>query len=432
MVIFNLADAYFVGQLGTAELAALSFTFPVVMIIGHLAMGIGIGASAMISRAIGEGNRQKVRRLTTDSLVLSLSITAVFVAIGLFTIDPLFRLIGADGEVLPLINKYMTIWYSGVLFVIVPMVGNNALRAAGDTKTPALIMVAAAVVNIVLDPLLIFGIGPFPRLEITGAAIATVVSRAAALFVAVYVLHHRDRMITYTLKPLRDVVESWRAILYIGVPAAGTRVLIPVGVGILTRLIASYGPGPVAAFGVASRIEFFVLTAVFSLSAVLGPFVGQNRGAGRYDRVRKGVRLSDRFSMVWGLGMFALLALTAGYIAPLFNDDLSVVSATVLYLRIIPISYGLMGILFIASSALNVINRPIHAAVLSVGQMFGLMIPLAALGSFLAGLAGLFAGVSVSFFIAGITARMVLKKAMAADEEEMGRELSRAEVKTRA
>ena len=151
MVVFNLVDTAFVGRLGTEELAAISFTFPVVLVINSLAGGLGVGASAVISQAIGKGDRYRVQRLTTDSLGLSVMVVVVFVSIGLVTIDPLFRLLGATPEVLPLIRQYMTLWYIGVIFVVIPMVGNATIRATGDTKTPAVIMMVAAGINIVLD-----------------------------------------------------------------------------------------------------------------------------------------------------------------------------------------------------------------------------------------------------------------------------------------
>ena len=164
MVAFNLADTFFVGRLGTQALAALSFTFPVVLVVNSLSLGLGIGASAVISRAFGEGSREKVRRLTTDSLALSLTIVLFFSIVGRLTIRPLFQALGANADVLPLIEQYMKIWYLGAVFVVVPMVGNNAIRASGDAKTPGLIMLNAAVFNVILDALLIFVIVPFPRL----------------------------------------------------------------------------------------------------------------------------------------------------------------------------------------------------------------------------------------------------------------------------
>ena len=205
MVAFNLVDTFFVGRLGTLELAAMSFTFPVVLVVSSLARGLGVGTSAVISRIIGEGDQQKVRRITTDALLLSLIIVIAFVIAGLFTIEPLFRLLGADDSILPLIKQYMSIWYLGMPFVVIPMVGNNAIRATGDTKTPSLIMVGAILVNLVLDPLFIFGPGPFPRWELAGAAFATATARAAAMVISLLVLGRREKMITVVLPRLKDL-----------------------------------------------------------------------------------------------------------------------------------------------------------------------------------------------------------------------------------
>jgi Na+-driven multidrug efflux pump len=124
MVVFNLVDTIFIGRLGTNELAALSFTFPVVMVITSLGLGLGTGASSLISHAIGVGNRNRVQRITTDSLVLSLLIVIIFASVGYFTIDPLFKALGATPEIIKHIRAYMEIWYLGVPFVIIPMVGN--------------------------------------------------------------------------------------------------------------------------------------------------------------------------------------------------------------------------------------------------------------------------------------------------------------------
>ncbi len=410
MVVFNLVDTFFVGQLGTQELAALSFTFPVVMVIGGLAMGIGTGASAVISQAIGRGDHYKVKRLTTDSLILSMLLVTFFVIFGLLTIEPFFSLLGATPEIISLISEYMVIWYPGVLFLVIPMVGNNAIRATGDTKTPSAIMLVAVVVNIILDPLLIFGIGPFPMLGMAGAAIATVVARSITLVVAIWVLYYRDGMITLELPPLKTVINSWKSILYIGLPVAGTRLLYPVATGVIIALISSYGHEAVAAFGVGTRIEFFAMTVVFALSTVIGPFVGQNLGAGRYDRVKLGVKYSNVFSLIWGVGMFTILALAARPIASLFNDDPQVISITMLYLWIVPIGYALFGVFQISTMTLNVLHKPGHAAVLMVVQMFGLYIPLAYLGSYLFGLTGIFFAVVLAYSLTGIASHFVLKR----------------------
>lgn len=408
MVAFNLTDTFFVGRLGPTELAALSFTFPIVLIVNSIAIGIGIGASAVISRAVGRGEGHAVRRLSTDSLTLALCIVAVFVVIGFLTIDPVFRKLGATDTVLPLIRQYMRIWYMGMIFVVVPMVGNNAIRARGDTKRPAAIMLVAVIVNVVMDPLLIFGIGPFPRLGVEGAALATVLARASAFVAALYILNFKYRMLTIERCGFSRVLDSWHRVLYIGVPTAGSRLIIPIAIGVVTRIVSSYGEKAVAGYGVASRVEFFALAVVFALSSVIGPFVGQNLGAGLHERVNRGIRLSNRFAILWGLGMLALLAPSARWIASLFNDDPAVVEAATLYLRIVPVGYALQGVFIISISTMNVLKKPLHAAGMTLLEMFVLMVPLAFLGSRLLGLRGLYGAMPIAYIVAGVLSCVLL------------------------
>ena len=394
IIAFNLVDAYFVGQLGKAELAAMSFTFPVVMIVGSLTMGIGMGISALVSRAIGEGNRYKVQRLTTDGLSLSMVLVIILCTAGIFTIDPVFTAMGADEVTLPLIREYMQIWYLGMVFLVIPMAGNSAIRATGDTKTPGTVMIIAAVVNGGLDPLLIFGIGPFPRMELAGAATATVIARATTLVVSMYVLYYRDKMITFAIPKFKEGLASWKQVLYIGLPNAGSHMILPLGIGVLTRLVSSFGKEAVAAFGVAGRIDAFGLSVIMALSSVVSPFVGQNLGAGKMERVRKGVAGSQGFALLWGLGVSVVLILLARPVASQFNDDPAVIDNIVLYLWIVPVGYGARGVFMVTNSALNVLGKPLHAAALILIQMFVLYIPLAYLGAELLDLPGVF-GASV-------------------------------------
>jgi len=410
MVAFNLADTFFVSRLGTNELAALSFTFPVVLVINSLALGIGIGASVVISRAIGEGDQHRVKRLTTDSLVLAMFIVTVFVVAGLFTINSVFRILGARGEILDLVKQYMGIWYFGMPFVVVPMVGNSAIRATGDTKTPSAIMLVAVCCNFIMDPLLIFGIGPFPRLGIAGAAIATVISRSLTFIISLAILFFREKMLTFVLPKIKEIFQSWKRILFIGLPTASTRIVVPLGIGVVTRIVSTYGKEAVAAYGVSSRIEFFALTVIAALSSVLGPFIGQNWGARKHDRVRLGVKYSERFSVVWGIAVCIVLNILARPIASVFNSNPSIISTIILYLRIVSIGYGLQGIIMLTGSAMNVLNKPFHAAGIKVTQMFILYIPMALLGSYLFGLTGVFIALVIAYCSAGLASYFILDK----------------------
>jgi len=404
VIAFSLIDTYFVAHLGTKPLAAMSFTFPVVSALGSLALGLGVGASSVIARAIGEGDRTKVQRLTTDSLTLSLLVVGIFIIIGLTTIKPLFTALGAEPDILPLIQDYMQIWYWGMIFLVVPMVGNSAIRAAGNTKVPSLIMTVAAAINIALDPLFIFGFAGFPGLELQGAAIATVISRAMTLLASLLVLHYRERMLCFNLPKLQVVLKSWQNILHVGLPAAGTSLITPISIGLITSIIATYGPLAVAGFGIASRVESFALIVIVALSAIIGPFVGQNWGAKKYHRVRQALRLSSLFCLFWGILLAGVLAPTAPWLASVFNSNPTVVTIAATYLVIVPISYAASGIILISSATFNALGKPLPSLVMILVRMFILYIPLAYLGSWLFDINGIFFAACFSNLAVGVGA----------------------------
>ena len=422
VVAFNLTDTYFVSRLGTTALAAMGFTFPVVMFVGSLAVGLGVGAASVISRAIGRGDPSAVRELTTHALILSLLIVAAFVAAGLLTIRPLFRLMGAEGETLALVEQYMRIWYVGMVFLVVPMVGNAAIRATGDTLSPGAIMVLANVLNLGLDPLLIFGLWGLPRMGIAGAAVATVLARASALVGALAILHFRKRMLSFERPTLRRLWDSWRALLYVGVPSAGAIVLTPISQSIFTKLASWFGPATVAAVGAAGRVETFAMMVIIPLASVLVPFIGQNWGAGRFGRARLAQKGSSLFALAWGLGMLVLLGALARPIGRLFSDDPHVVGQIALYLRLVPIGYGMMGVAILAGAAMNAINRPLHSVALSAVRVLGLCAPLAVAGAWWLGVGGLFGAIAVANLLAGCLALPWARRLLAAPVPRAGGE----------
>ena len=172
-VAFHAADTYFVGRLGVVPLAAISFTFPVIMLVLNISVGLGAGISSVLARTVGAGDEEAMRRLATDALLFALILSIGLTILGLATIEPLFRLLGAEAAVMPDVRAYMTLWYPGVGFLVGSMCVIAILRAVGETRIPGYLMVAASILNIVIDPLLIFGLFGFPRLEIAGAALAT-------------------------------------------------------------------------------------------------------------------------------------------------------------------------------------------------------------------------------------------------------------------
>ena len=401
VIAFSLADTYFVAQLGTQALAAMSFTFPVVMGLGSVAMGLGTGASSVIARALGEGNRYRVQRLTTDSLILSVLIVTVLVVLGRATIDPFFTALGAGPEILPLVRAYMEIWYPGMICLVIPMVGNSAIRALGNTLAPSVIMTVAAGVNIGLDPLFIFGWGDIPGLGVRGAAIATVLSRATTLLASLAFLHYRERMLLFAWPRLQSLLQNWRHILHVGLPAAATNLIPPLSVGFITSLLASYGPEAVAGLGIASRVEAFAFIVPMAVAASMGPFVGQNWGAQQYGRIQQALRISVRFCLGWGVLLAIGLGANAAAIATLFNPDPVVVSTTTTYLTSVPISYGAVGVTLALSTTFNARGKPLPSMVMISLRTLVLYVPLAYLGSLLFGVPGIFGAACFTNVVVG-------------------------------
>ena len=412
MVIFNTADTIYVGRLGGSELAALSFTFPVAMFFIAIAQGIGVGVASVVSRKIGAGDFQSSQRVTTHTLILALLTSITISAVGLLTIDPLFRALGAGDDLLPLIRDYMEIWYIGIIFVMVPMTGNNVIRATGDAKTPMFIMLTAAILNIVLDPFFIFGIGPFPEMKLAGAALTTVFSRGTTMVVTLYILTKREGLIELKKPVVRELKKSWSEVLHIGAPASLTNLLMPFSMGFLTYLCSLYGKEAVAAFGVGTRIDFIALLPVMGLSASLIPFVGQNTGAGERQRIKEAVGISLRFSLLWGLGIAVFLAALSNYIGLAFTTNEGILEHFQLYLLIIPWGYAFVGVITLVSGYYNASGRPLPAALLLSMRYLILLVPLALSLSSLFGYSGVLLGIALSGFFTGITGVFIVRRSM--------------------
>ncbi len=403
IMLFNATDTWFVAQLGAQPLAAMSFTFPVIMVMTSLGIGLMAGTSSVLARVVGEGDMGQVRRLATDALTMALIISLALSAVGIASLDWLFTLMGASPVVLALIRDYMLVWYAGFVLVLVPMVVIGAVRGTGETRLQARLMMASAAINLALDPLLIFGWLGFPRLELQGAAMASVIARLVMLAAGAIVIH-RMHLLCSPLASPSTLWRSWKRILHVGLPAAGTNIIIPVSAGIIVALLAGYGDRAVAGYGAAVRIEALTLVVFFAMSATIGPFVGQNLGAGKPGRIVEALRHSALFCLALGVVVAIVLGLLAPQLSRLFSDDAEVIGVTTTYLRIVPWSYGAAGIIMVVNAAFNGLGSPLPAVVISVTRTLVLYVPLAYTASRLMGIPGIFAAACFSDLLSGIIA----------------------------
>ncbi|WP_394146019.1 MATE family efflux transporter [Vibrio atypicus] len=400
ILMFNLVDTFFISLLGTEALAAISYTFPVTFAVNCITMGIGMGLSTNIGRLLGQGHSQDAARFSTHGLILAVVLVALACSVGFFTIEPLFLQLGAKPSLIPMIEQYMQIWYLTIPLLVIPMAGNSAIRATGDTKTPAKIMMLAGFINGVLDPLLIFGYGPFPELGIQGAAIASAFSWLGALIGSLYVLVRREKLLGLP-HPLK-LVGDWRLILKIGTPAAISNAMTPISGAILMMMLSSHGTAAVAAYGAAQRVESILILVLMSLTSALTPFIAQNMGANNPQRSFAGMFLSMRFSVLFQLGVFLMMVPLSIPLASLFSQEQSVKDLLWHYLLVVPFSYGFQGIVMMLISGLNALHQPLKAFQWSSMRLFAFTLPSAWVGSQLYDIEGLFIGIALGNIIGGI------------------------------
>ncbi len=391
LMLFNLVDTFFVGLLGTEPLAAISFTFPVTFTVVSLAIGLSIGTSAIIARALGAGNIEEARFDGAVAIIISALFVSILAIIGYLLIEPIFLLLGATDNLLPYIDDYISIWFIGSVFLITPMIGNAVLRASGDTKTPGIIMGFAGLINGILDPILIFGFGPIEAMGIKGAAIASVIAWSTGVMIILYLLIFKKRLLSLDAKK-QTFLGASKKMLIIGIPAAGANMLTPIAMAIMTAIVAVHGAEAVAAFGVGSRIESIASIVVLALSMTLPPFISQNFGANKLDRVAEAYKTTLKFVLIWQFVIYVILIVLSGWIAKAFADDPGVIAVLTLFIWILPLGYGLQGVIILSNSAFNALHKPMNALSMSIVRLFIFYVPFAYFGNLLYGLEGMFIG----------------------------------------
>ena len=402
----NLIETLYIGNVGTQELAALGFTFPVVMGLQGMMMGLGIGASSVVARSIGSGEWRRAKALITHSFVLVLAFVALITLFMALFLEDIFSLLGAKGEILDMSVAYMRVWLLGVPFFAIAMVGSTLMRAAGDAVKPGYLMVVGAVLQVALGPVFIFGLFGFSQMGLAGAAIAFVAARTVSFLMYVYYVYKDDLLIF----DLNNFWQSSRDIMHVGLPAILSNIIGPVSMSVITRLLAGHGAVVVAGFSVASRIETMFAMVMWALSMSVAPFVGQNWGAKYFKRVTRSLRIGNLFALAWGVFSYLVLIVLGPFVISLVNSDQEVIDAATVYLMIVPLGMGLMGVMSNCMSSFNALGQPGPPFIMSVCQMIFLSIPFAILGDYLFGYRGIFAGGVLSILIIALVSYVWLKR----------------------
>ena len=422
MIFASMTDTIFVGVLGAPELAAYSFTFPLMMGLSSVSMGLGTGASSLIARAQGAGDRARVRTLTTHAVVMSCGLVAILMVFALAWQRELFALMGADAEILELVLVYMDIWVLGLPLLTLPMIASTVLRAVGNAKVPGYIMVGSSAVQILLTPVLAFGLLGAPALGFEGVAWASVLSGIVRTIPMLALIAAGERMIVFRSDAFSGIVDSTRQILYIGLPSMLSSLIAPVSMAVVLGLLAAHSAEVVAGFGIASRIEMPVTMVIMSLSSSVAPFVGQNWGAGNVERVYGGLRVACVFAGVWGVACAVVLWPSAEWLVSAINDEPTLVESAAWYLWLTSLGIAPLGVGMVASSLFIALGKPMPPFLLSLIRTVG-MIPLAFLLDAQFGYVGIYAAGLVANIVMALIAYawgMSMLKAVAASRTATG------------
>ena len=391
MNTYSLTDTWFISQLGTLPLAAMGFVFPVVMLLTCVARGIGSGVTTLVAHAFGRHDDGDARELVGVGMIVILAVTAIMSVGGYMLIGPVFGMLGADAQTMPLVGRYMRMWYVGAVFMTLPMLGNGILISAGDSKAASGMMILGTLLNLVLDPIMIFGLLGCPAMGIRGAALATVLAQAVTTVWLLWLLGRKHGLIRLRTIDWSRCSVTLRRIAGFAVPSILSMILMPVSAAVITRLLSGFGYQTVAAVGAAGRIEMFAFMVPMALGISLTPFISQNFGAQRMDRVREARRVSTVFAIGYGFLTAVVFWLAAGVMAAAFTDDPKVAATLVSYIRIVSFGYGMMEVHRYCTFFLTGMHKPVAATVLNTVRVLVLLLPLSYAGSLL-GVNGVFGG----------------------------------------
>jgi MATE family, multidrug efflux pump len=356
--MFNVVDTYFAGKISTDALAALSISFPIFFIIIALDNGISVGASALISNALGAKKPDEVRLYKAQTFTFGVIFAICISWIGLTISPPLFRILGASGAYLELALSYINVIFLGAVFFVLSASGNAILLAHGNSKTMRNVLILAFVLNCILDPWFLYGGFGVPAMGLRGIALATV---TAMVFADIYVIGKviRDGHLSEVkAKDFIPNIKIFRAILQQTLPAAMNMMSIALGIFFITYYVKSFGTDAVAAYGIGMRVQQIVLLPTIGITVATLSIIGQNNGAGLYDRIIETMKISLKFGMrIMSVGAVIMLFFPTP-LMKFFTDDVGVVAIGDDYIRVAAFSSWAFMIMAINNSTLQGMKRP--------------------------------------------------------------------------
>ncbi len=403
---YQLIDTFWVGRLGTDAIAAVSISFPIIFLIISLGGGLSIAGTILVAQYKGKGDKKAIDHITSQTFLMVIVVSVILSAIGYF-LSPFFvSLMGVESNVFLNAVSYLRISFIGMIFMFTYMIFQSLMRGVGDVKTPLCIVFGTVLLNLILDPLFIFGYWFIPALGVAGAAVATILTQGISAVIGIIILLRGKHQIHLRLNDLKPDIPLLKKMFGLGFPASIEQSTRALGMIIMLFLVAGFGTVTLAAYGIGGRILTFIVFPAFGLSMATSTLVGQNLGAGKIKRAEKIAKLSSLtgFIVLTLAGIFAFFF--AEQISAIFiPGELETIQATALFIKIMSLTFGFIGVQMGLNGAFRGSGNTMIPLVLSIIALWVLRFPIAYILSKYTALAEL--GLWIAFPIANVIAAII-------------------------
>lgn len=381
--LYNIVDSIFVAQLGENALTAVSLAFPIQSLMIAVSVGTGVGVNAALSRALGERNFEKANMVADHGVFLTMISYILFLVIGIFAVRPFYLSQTDDMQIVEYGVTYLTICLTASFGLLLQIIFERLLQSTGKTFYAMITQGTGAIINIILDPILIFGLAGMPKMGIAGAAVATIIGQIIGGLLSIWFHVKKNREIQLDFKGFRLKREIVAHIYEVGVPAIIMQAIGSVMVYGMNRILIAFSSTATAVFGVYFKLQSFIFMPVFGLNNGMVPIIAYNYGAQNKERLLKIIRLSIFYAMVIMLVGLAVIEIMPGQLFRLFNASETMLAMGVPALRIICLSFVFAGFCIVCGSVFQALGNGVYSMIVSIARQLIVLLPTAYLLSLL-------------------------------------------------
>ncbi len=374
--LYNVVDSIYVGRISTEALSALSLAFPIQIILIGIGVGTGIGVSSLISRRLGENNKHSAVNAAEHSIILVFVYGIIVAVIGFLFSDQILALFTSEEILIKMGSEYIEIILIGSTAIFFPMVTNNILRGEGNTFTPMIAMLIGSILNIIMDPFIIYGLWIFPEMGVAGAALATVAARIISALFLVYILFSDKNELKISLKDFSFDFRIIKDIYIVGFPAMVMQFLASFMLGGMNKILAEFGSTAIAAAGIYFRLQSFIFMPVFGLNQGYMPIMGYNYGHNNPERMKKTFKSTLLVASIFTMLGFFIFQIFPAQLISLFNNDQKLLEIGTDALKKISIAFPIIGPAIIISTTFQALGNGFPSLVFSFLRQIVILLPL--------------------------------------------------------